>query len=92
MLNWYNLMHMCYINWSDLMGGLGTKRDEVPEHVGILQVGLRVPLLSVDETRKEEWITDEKNWSVVPCKYFVGSYKFNQNAQKCDGLYGVLDI
>lgn len=31
------------------MGRLRPQRDEVPEHVGVLEVRLRVPLLGVDE-------------------------------------------
>jgi hypothetical protein len=33
----------------DLVNALGGKRKEVPEHVGILEIGLGVPLLRVDE-------------------------------------------
>ena len=32
------------------------QRDEVPEGVGIFEVGLRVSLLGVDKTREENWI------------------------------------
>ena len=39
--------------------------DEVPEHVGVLQVGHRVPLLGVDEVGEENRVTDEEDWSVV---------------------------
>ena len=48
------------------MRRLRTKGDEVPEHVGILEVSLRVPLLGVDEAGEEEWVTDEEDGSVVP--------------------------
>ena len=51
---------------TDLVAGFGTKGDEVPEHVGVLEVGLRVPLLSVDETREEECVSDEEDGGVVP--------------------------
>ena len=42
--------------------------DEIPEHVRILQMGLWVPLLSVDEAWKQDWIPDEEYWSVVANK------------------------
>lgn len=34
---------------SRLVGGLGAQRDEVPEHVRVFEVRLRVPLLRVDK-------------------------------------------
>ncbi len=36
-----------------------------PEHVGILEIGLRVSLLSVDEVREFCGILDEEDWGVV---------------------------
>ena len=36
-----------------LVGGLRPQGDEVPEHVGVLQVGLGVALLGVDEAAKD---------------------------------------
>lgn len=36
-----------------------------PEHVRVLQVGLGVPLLSVDEVRELGRVSDEENGSVV---------------------------
>ena len=48
------------------MGSLRTQRDEVPEHVGILQVSNRVPLLRVDEAREKKRVADEENGSIVP--------------------------
>lgn len=47
------------------MGRLGTERDEIPDHVGVLQVGLRIPLLCVDEGGEEEGVTDEEDGCVV---------------------------
>ena len=35
-----------------LVGGLWAERNEVPKHVRILQMGLWVPLLGVDEVGK----------------------------------------
>lgn len=48
-----------------LVGGLGSEGDEVPVHVGVLQVRLRIALLAVDEAREEEWIADEEDRRVV---------------------------
>lgn len=48
------------------MRGLGAKGDEVPEHIGVLEVSLWVPLLGVDEAGEEEGVTDEEDGSVVP--------------------------
>mmetsp|Transcript_6295 Transcript_6295/g.9563 ORF Transcript_6295/g.9563 Transcript_6295/m.9563 type:complete len:370 (-) Transcript_6295:238-1347(-) len=49
----------------DLVSGFRTKGDEVPEHVGVLAVGLGVALLGVDERREEHWVPDEENGGVV---------------------------
>jgi hypothetical protein len=50
---------------ADLVDALGYEREEVPEHVGIFQVGLRVAFLGVDEIREFARVTDEEDWSVV---------------------------
>lgn len=47
------------------MGCLGSERDKVPEHVGILQVGLGISLLGVDEGGEENGIPDEEDRRVV---------------------------
>ena len=39
-----------------LMCGHGHKRDEVPEHIGVLQVGHRVSLLGVNKVWEEDRI------------------------------------
>lgn len=49
----------------DLMHGLLVGGEVVPEHGGILQVGLRVPLLSVDENGELGRIPNEEDGSVV---------------------------
>lgn len=43
-----------------LVGG-----EVVPEHGRILQVGLRVPFLSVDEEGELGWVSKEEDWGVV---------------------------
>ena len=48
----------------------GHQRDEVPEHVWVFQVGYWVPLLGVDEVRKQNGIPV----NVVISQYFLGKY------------------
>jgi len=40
-------------------------REEIPEHVGALEVALRVSLLGVDEIREFNRVSDEEYGSVV---------------------------
>lgn len=47
----------------DALWGLGQK---IPEHIGVLQIGLGVPLLSVDKVWKLTGISDKKDRSVIP--------------------------
>lgn len=42
-----------------------SQRDEIPEHVWILQVRLWISLLGVNEAWEENWIPNEENWRVV---------------------------
>jgi hypothetical protein len=49
----------------DLVSGLRAQRDEVPEHVRVLQVCRRVPLLGVDEAGEQQWVPDEEYGCVV---------------------------
>ena len=49
----------------DLVGRHRHQRDEVPEHVRVLQVGGGVPLLGVDEAGEEEGVADEEDGGVV---------------------------
>lgn len=49
----------------DLMGRFRGKGKEVPEHVGILQVGLGISLLGVDEIGEFQGVSDEEDWGVV---------------------------
>lgn len=41
------------------------ERSRTPEHVGILEVRLRVSLLSVDKVRELGWVAQEEHWRVV---------------------------
>ena len=52
----------------NLMCGFRTQADEVPHRIGIFAVSGRVSLLSVDKGWKENGVTNEKNWSIVPDK------------------------
>lgn len=47
------------------MSTLGSLGEEVPEHVWVLQVGLRIPLLGVDEVGESHGISDEEDGGVV---------------------------
>lgn len=49
----------------NLMSCFWSQRNEVPEHVGIFQVGLRVSLLGVDERWEQNRITNEEDRRVV---------------------------
>ena len=53
--------------------------NEIPEHIRVLQMSLRIPLLCVDEAWKQDWIPDEEDWSIVPNKIPISilSVKFN---------------
>ena len=44
---------------------LWSQGDEVPHSIGILQVCGGVSLLSVDEGREQNGVSDEEDWSVV---------------------------
>lgn len=48
-----------------LVRGLGTQGEEVPEHVRILQMRLRIPLLGVNEAGEQDGITNEEDGGVV---------------------------
>ena len=47
------------------MRGHRHQRDEVPEHVRVLQVGRGVPLLSVDKVRKQDWVPEMSSLVIV---------------------------
>ena len=47
------------------MSGLLVCRQVVPKHGCILEIGLWIALLSVDEKRELSGITDEENWCVI---------------------------
>jgi len=49
----------------DLVSSLPVCGEIIPEHCGILKVGLRVALLGVDEERELRRITDEEDRRVV---------------------------
>src|SRR5271156_1452604 len=43
----------------ELMGRFGTQREEVPDVVRFLNVGVRVAFLRVDKIREFKWIADK---------------------------------
>ena len=49
----------------ELMSGLGTQREEVPDVFGFLNIGVGVALLRVDEVGKFQWIADEEDRRIV---------------------------
>ena len=49
----------------ELVDRLGSQGEEVPEHVGALEVGLGVTLLGVDEVGELRGVSDEEDWGVV---------------------------
>lgn len=49
----------------DLVDGLLVGGEVVPEHSGILQVGLWVALLGVDEERELSWVAQKEDGCVV---------------------------
>lgn len=49
----------------NLMNGLWVLREVIPEHVSVLEMGLRVSLLSVDEVRELRGVADEEDGGVV---------------------------
>jgi hypothetical protein len=51
-----------------LMGCFRAQRNEIPKHIWVFQVSLWVSLLSVDEAREKNWITNEEDGRVVADK------------------------
>lgn len=47
------------------MRGLRTQSDEIPEHVGILQMSGRIALLGVDEAGEQDRVPDEEDRRVI---------------------------
>ena len=48
-----------------LVGCHGHQGDEIPEHVRILEMSLRVSLLSVDKAGEQNGVTDEEDGRVI---------------------------
>jgi hypothetical protein len=48
---------------------LRVKRDEVPTHVRVSQVRLRVSLPGMDNIRELDWVPDEEERSII--KYHI---------------------
>ena len=49
----------------DLVNGFRIRREIIPEHIGILQIGLRIAFLSMDEEREFRGISQEEYRSIV---------------------------
>jgi hypothetical protein len=54
---------------------------EVPSRVGVLEVGLRVSLLAVDEIREFDWVLDKEDWSVVANHVVVAFFSVEFNGE-----------
>lgn len=67
---------------SSLVSAFGYEREEVPDHVWVGQVGLGVTFLGMNEVRELDWVSNEKDRSVVPHEIPVAvfSVKFNSEA------------
>ena len=48
-----------------LMDSLRTKANEVPKHVWISKMSGWVTFLSMNEARKQDWIAQEEDWSII---------------------------
>jgi hypothetical protein len=74
----------------NLMGGLWVLGKEIPENVGILQVGARISLLCMDEVRELDGITDEKDWGIVhdPITVTLLSVEFDSETSRVAGSIG----
>ena len=85
-------VHMSVRVWSstvteemhDLVNSLLVSREVIPEHSSILQVGLRISFLCVDEERKLGRIAEEEDGSVVvdPVPVALLSVKFDRKAAR----------
>ena len=53
----------------DLVRGHGHQRDEVPEHVRVLQVGRGVPLLRVDKVREQDRVPEMSSLVIFILNY-----------------------
>jgi hypothetical protein len=56
-------------------------REIVPEHGGILEVGLRVSLLSMDKDGEFGRVTEEEDWSVVENPIPVAFFRVKLNGK-----------
>jgi hypothetical protein len=66
---------------SNLVKGVGGVGPEVPSHVGILEAGLRVSLLGVNEVGELDGVLDEENWSVVSNHIVVALFSIELNGE-----------
>ena len=66
----------------DLVSRLRPQRDEVPEHVRVLEVGHRVTLLGVDEARElgEENTSENSMIVTTATQQIMNKSKFNKRA------------
>ena len=75
----------------NLVNGLGNERDEVPKHVRVAGVRLRVTLLCVDEVGELDGIANEEDRRVVANHVPVALFgvKLDSKAAWVSGRYSV---
>ena len=71
------------------MDGLRREREEVPEHVRVLEVGPRVALLRVDEVGELERIADEEDGRVVARHVVVALLRVELDGEAAGVALGV---
>ena len=71
------------------MNGFGGEAPEVPHHVGVFAVGLRVSLLGVDEVWEFDGITDEEDGSVVSDHIPVALFGVEFDGESTGVTFGV---
>ncbi len=65
----------------DLVDGLGSEGQEVPEHVRVLEVRRRVPFLGVDEVGELHGIAEEEHRGVVPHHVEVALFRVELDSE-----------
>ena len=73
----------------DLVGGLRRERPEVPLHVVVAQVGVRQPLLGVDEVLELGRVADEEDRRVVADQVVVALFGVELDREAARVAHGV---
>jgi hypothetical protein len=72
------------------MKGFSVNRQEVPENIGIFQIGSRVSLLRMNEIGELDRITDEEDWGIVhhPITISLFSVELDGKSTRVTGSVG----